>query len=1092
MKVFDVHDRQLDILKPHLLEASAGTGKTYSIQHIATRLLLTGSIKIEQILIVTFTRAATRELKDRIRLNIEKALTSLQKESAVEDYLMEVLEKGPQETASACAYLREALVCFDNAQIFTIHAFCQKMLSEFAFEGEIAFRKESSLALPRAEILKRSVADALRADMPDEAFTAFQTRHFLSKKFSLGSLAKALEKEIVGDKLVVFPLKDALEKIPLLVSPFSSDQFLADFAVLRKCYNGLKGDFIDRQVASLARIMAQKTCTKEDLEDLIEGKSFFLDPLLDPECLRAKARHPESLNNPDLFPLLKQEVLPLVTRMRDPSLVAQHILIAAKKHFEKWSLGLSFDALITAMHTAVMKPAFKEKVQARYSAVVIDEFQDTDAMQWEIFSLLFREGPQVIYLVGDPKQSIYGFRDADIYTYLKAPQEIPTMQRACLNTNYRSQPSLMQALNRLFASAQWLNLPKTQTFLDYEEVLPSQKEDAHLFHDGLGSLHFMLVEESPSPRGRFPSSETELNLLFPNIAHKILRLCSDEGIRCENIAVLVKDRYQARNLQSYLSSRGIASVLKRPKTLKEALSLGSLQDIFKALEDPNSLPLLKQVLLSPVWGHALADLQGEWENIYLQESRLLFTDLREVFLEQGFFVCLERLLRSEWQGRSVLRMLIENDQEEIFHEWRQIADLLSAHCVHQLTTFSGTISALEEIKTSQDEDSKGLYAVHRHVDAVTLMTSHMSKGLEFEIVFALGLCQRNVRYKGETVEESEEEMALSSEETQAEKLRLFYVALTRAKKRVYLFAVLQSAETPIPLEKASPVELYFSKIFGADRVNFATVLQWIDQASKGYKISSEVLQIRDAQENLNAKDVKNLLTLEFTRFPWPQSRKTLSFSSLAHAYKIQDEEPYEKTEPSSLLPVGSETGQLVHGILEKVFKLHLYNPFNPQAIQALILKEIKDTPFFAFEEPLSNMVLQALQTTILPSFALTDLEKGEFFCETEFLFSWKEHCIKGVADLVFRHQGKIYLLDWKTNDLGPGAECYSPEKLDLAMKKNGYYFQASLYEEALRRYVKQFDNRPFEEIFGGALYFFLRGNTCLHFSPASLLDFLPS
>lgn len=198
----------------------------------------------------------------------------------------------------------------------------------------------------------------------------------------------------------------------------------------------------------------------------------------------------------------------------------------------------------------------------------------------------------------------------------------------------------------------------------------------------------------------------------------------------------------------------------------------------------------------------------------------------------------------------------------------------------------------------------------------------------------------------------------------------------------------------------------------------------------------------------------------------------VSFTSLA---KKQHKEtgpiilPEEKT--IHALPVGSETGTLVHSIFQEIFESDFAN------IQQIVFKKLSFSSLRGWETVLLKQI-ESLLKLPLDGFCLLDLK--EYMVEMEFLFSSGDQTIKGFADLVFCYKGKYYILDWKSNWLGPNDSFYSEENLRKSMEENDYYLQAKLYAEALKRYVKLFDTRPFETLFGGAFYVFVRGNTFLH------------
>ena len=237
---------------------------------------------------------------------------------------------------------------------------------------------------------------------------------------------------------------------------------------------------------------------------------------------------------------------------------------------EQIPLGfLSPDAILTEMAKLLERPQFRELVKQKYRAVIIDEFQDTDPVQWAIFRTLFLNVKQ-LYIVGDPKQSIYAFRNADLYTYLEAKENFSV---AHLDTNFRSAPKLIDALNTLFSTKEWMYLPKLQKFLDVHRVQAGVKED------GEGLLHFFVSQEKDEER------------LFAFIAQNIVPHLSN--------AVLVKDRFQGARLQAYLRKWNISCAVKRAGSLADTLAFSAMHDLLEAVKRPDDASAVKKVLAGP-------------------------------------------------------------------------------------------------------------------------------------------------------------------------------------------------------------------------------------------------------------------------------------------------------------------------------------------------------------------------------------------------------------------------------------------------------------------------------------------------------------
>lgn len=916
MQSFNVLDPHTSVLGYRCLEASAGTGKTFTIEHLVSRLILEENLKLEEILIVTFTRAATRDLKARIRANLEK--------------------KGMEST----------LACFDQAQIFTIHGFCHRMLSEYAFDMTDP-EDQSYQGLMREE-----VKDFFRTQLHLEKFSSTQLEALLSHHKNdadqiIEELVRLIEENLENSPDFIEYYQRFLEKIKTL-SPVTFEEL----ELLASLYKGMKEP--QAELKLLAQIIEKQSCSLEEFEELIGLEGF--------ENLKVRAK-PIQLS--DSCRRVQQEILPLLFEIKDP---LKTLLKMAYECQQRWKSRIvnSPDEILNKMEQNLQNPQFQQKVRERYRAVIVDEFQDTDPIQWRIFQQAFMGHVKAFYIIGDPKQAIYGFRRADIYTYLDASQVLS--EKYALTTNYRSTSRLIDDLNHFFALAPWIELPHLAQNLTYQPVASANTSPSEK------GLHFLKVEDEES--------------LFAYIANEV-----DPN---KKTALLIKDRFQAQRLYQYLKKLNITAVIGKGCDLTETPEFYSLEAIFTAIEDPTRL---KAALASPLIGWTSQQILSDW--IIMKP---VFADFQNL----GIGAFFQKFLHTFQITPTVaLRQLIEI--------------LLQKH---------SPLKALQELKKETIE-------VNEEQSNLVIMTTHASKGLEFDVVFAIGMAfgrkskEKWLRLKDKIIDANSNEAKLALQEQEAEKLRQLYVALTRAKEQVFLPYIAEQTESP-----------------------FSIFLN---------KANSPCLEYIEIDPNLKprVREISAPSCIQSETPPVFAPQMIMSFSSLAQKKEKSSYKPPSEND----LPAGTETGTLVHRIFEKIFEGNLHHPFNHEKIQALISKE---TDKWANE--ILSMVTQALHQP-LDGFALIDVP--QVFQEMEFLFPDQNNHIKGFADLCFTHKGKYYFLDWKTNWLGPDPEDYSPEKLHKAMEENDYFLQASLYKEALSRYVKLFSNPP---LFGGAFYYFLRNH----------------
>lgn len=1064
---FDVLSRHCDIHRHYLLEASAGTGKTYSIENVVARLLIEPvpdagqPLALEQILVVTFTRAATRDLKERIRINLEKARLMLSQEGGMPDYLQAIVEKGC--ASQALKQIEQALFTFDRAQIFTIHGFCSRMLTDFSFDGDLGLQlKAGDEGMARSRSLD-AMRDFLRTELKAESWSPAQMAKILGKyQHDVDKVCSELLKA-AHRKSTLKPFKDYVELFASIMSQlkprYESSKILEDFERQPFAYKQIgKVPYEEalKRVQGFAALFDKSSWEAADLEALIADNFFALDAL-DPSQRAAKKRNSLSaaMHYGDLHPALKEAFAPLIP-CAEPRLLFNHLAHQAQLHFNRYQEeeeALSFDGLLSAMRRAVDNAAFAGQVRGRYRVAIIDEFQDTDPHQWEIFSRLFLNEGHRLYLVGDPKQAIYAFRNADIYTYLQAAEALGDKHHATLETNYRSTPSLVNGLNQIFSKAKgWIKLPRTGGSLAYRPVEAGKTHEAK-HEDGLGSIHICFTEEND-----------EADIFFPFIGQEILRL----GIEYEGWAVLVKDRYQGAQLAQYLKGLSIPVVKQKQESLAHSPALAAFREVVEAVLQPKNESLVKRALGCPLIGmthdqmRVLEEQPEKWERIL--EG---FLDLRKHLLEEGLAGFFPAFLESH----SVAKHLLSQENGD------ELLDDL-CHIVERVFSRPNTEPLLHSLRALEDENEEDEQAIKRLQNpdcrGVHIMTLHASKGLEFEVVFPLALISEA------KVPDDPQDIP----ECDAEKLRQLYVALTRAKSRLYLPMIFSKEPGA---GKASPMHLFLQAL---DIHNPSDLDALKSKEISVGRIPSGIVNAR-IQENPCGSPC-NLFFPGLPNIARP-IQTISSYSSLHHQEKELFRPRFtakKTTEEKTVhtLPAGSEIGNLLHTVLEKVSLESLREADSPLEVIPLISPFIVGEQFFEWQEILAQIVYNAFHTPLPLLSGPTPLiatDPSKHFRETEFLFPWESALslgvahvpgfLKGVIDLLFEHEGKYYLLDWKSNKLGEQAEDYQRSRMEEAMHEGGYFIQSQVYTEALRRYLKLVDPGPFGEKFGGTLYLFLRG-----------------
>ncbi|HEU64314.1 MAG TPA: hypothetical protein ENH96_02860 [Chlamydiae bacterium] len=1075
MKVFNVIDQNSNIFGKKLIEASAGTGKTFAIEHLFVRLLLEkDDLNIEEILVVTFTNAATKELKFRIRKNLSEAINILKRKNLdfeTFSYLTEHL--GQKDKISK---LEDALDLFETANIFTIHSFCFKALNEFAFEADVLIDIDEKNDI---FFIKDLIVDYLKFFIDLEKYLPEQIEILVNQHKDIDNLVLKISQNI--DKNLnnqnsqsqdSLDLDSKSQGWALLFDNFkkATQNFkktkifeeikIEDFEKISKNFKKIakyKNEDFFSQLNSLISTINNEECSIEDFKIFIKNKLSIFE-FLDEKNKKVKAIDYEL---PRVLIDLKNIFYPIIKKATDINILFYNLtsdIANFVDEFLETNEIFTFDKILQKMQKACKNENFSKKLKNRYKAAIIDEFQDTDPIQFDIFKTLFLKNEKILafYLIGDPKQSIYSFRKADLYTYLEATKKIDEINY--LDTNYRSTKPLIDSLNALLSkefSKNWLKLPNIDDSLEYIPIKSGLGEDFD-FQDDLAPIHFFISEASKVKK--WPTDEMEIKN-FTFIANEILSLKKNcQKLSNKNFAVLVKDRFQAQRLKNYFQKFSINSQTPRSSSLKNSICLNAMKEFLDACLHPNNLNKVKIALLGPFVQLNLQDLK----NIDLQNfSKHLekFHFLKSILNKKNLGEFFHHFFEISFENFSILENIAAKKDINFYLDCISLIELILAEKnlgQHNLLSFFKKLELL-------DQDDEKLKIFKNFEDGVHILTTFMSKGLEYDIVFALDLASK-----------SRASFAQDLKEMDAEKMRQFYVAITRAKYRVYLPIAIDLKEKPILEGEYSAMEYFLAHILD----------------------TKDIVPKKNLLEKLKILKDKKLLSLSFVDFVKPssfqdkeedvdlskpkdfskkfESRYIYSFSSLTSTLDIKIEEKKQK----STLPKGLEVGEIFHKILENVF---YKKSFQSDEILKIIQSLIKESVLESFEKEVFSIINNTLNAPLLgeDSFCLKDVEFNNFHPEVEFLFSWKKDYMKGFIDLVFEHQSKYYIIDWKSNYLSDFSKDYDTKNIEKEMSLHNYYLQAAIYTKSLKQHLKIL-NKDFEKVFGGVFYIFLRGQANSH------------
>ncbi len=790
-----------------LIEAGAGTGKTYAIEHIYLRLLLEKSLGIQKLLVVTFTEAATKELKERIRallVSAQQACTGrTEGEEALHSIVAAAVEaSGAQEVA---LQLRKALVSSDEAAVFTIHGFCARMLGDHAFESALPFDLET--ISDQSQLVQEAADDYFRSAFgTGDELTAVVAQACGLTPDGLVRLARRLVP------------KPTLKFLPSESGPAAGD-LRARYEKLRAAWRESAADAVSL-LSTHPGLRRSKTTFRQDvLDGAAAAAGRFLSGSPAPEGLRALALFSDDMitesvkknHAPPEHPLFKlcAEFLGTVDGFaaavkRDFAKNIQRDLRTRKQA----QCLQSFDDMLLGLRDALQGPngsLLKQTVRRRFPAVLIDEFQDTDPVQYEIFTALFDCPGCSLFFVGDPKQSIYSFRGADIFSYLQAAATTHADRRYTLQENYRSESSVIEGVNFLFGESRDPFVLPDIAYRDAGAAPGSKGNAAPLRIEGHDPCSIVLwpVERSNKEEAAFEAARATVceTVRLLELARAGRARIGPRVVQPSDIAVLVTRNADAQMMHEKLSAAHVPSVLKKSGSVFHSTDAEDIELLLTAVAAPGSTRRLHAALVSPLVGVSAAALwrccnepgtSGEYD-----EHLERFSRYHSLWRSRGF-MRMFRVFLSEYEIRRRLMALPSGERRltNVLH----LAELLNEAESAGLS-MTGLLFWLAARRAGDEDVDEEELRLERDDDAVQILTVHKSKGLEYPIVFCPFLWRRDAaQQSGELFFHrdgssfchigpggpGEQDRLQAERESLSELVRLLYVAITRARNRCYL------------------------------------------------------------------------------------------------------------------------------------------------------------------------------------------------------------------------------------------------------------------------------------------------------------------
>jgi len=1165
-----------------LLEADAGTGKTWTIAGLAVRAIVERGLDLGRVLVVTFTNAAAAELADRVRLRVA------QLERLLDDRLAGRADDGVDEpfcTAYAATLddagarrardlLRVALARVDEMSVHTIHAWCQRVIDEHALSIGVA--RGLPIGAGDGERIARRVRDWWRSEVLEAP----------GERIALFALA-GLDPQAIEDDV------KAIVSLPLarVASPDCDWRALAAraFAARASLVDAMRTDAADLLAwmrvpanvsGSIKRygpkwLAALKAFCEAPLapmsRDTIErlGTRRFPKAMPDsaiPGCCDALLAIDGELAG--LRASVAQEIVASLRRTRDADLAQAG--------------SLAFDDLLRLVFEALddpaSGPALARTLRERHPIALVDECQDTDPLQWDILRRVYPAAGEAatgfaLVLVGDPKQAIYSFRRADVHSYLSARAGASRTHR--LAENQRSHPALIEAVNALFR----VDDPFRVAGIAFEPAaIGARTRRAFDAADppGAGARAPMtVVMLEPGAGGRALSAPQARRQAVDATVAEIARLLAssvrydDRALQPRDIAVLVQAREQGGVVKRALARVGIGAAEISRDSVLDTLESAELMRVVAAVDDCADPGRLRSALATTLLGFdaaAIGALGDDSAHLLAVVAR--FADARARWQRHGPIASLRPLLHDFGAGARLAGLV---DGERRLTDLGHLVTLLAEDDALRESPRDATRAwARLRGREAGDDDTREL-RLESDENLVRILTVHKSKGLEFPIVFvpfawsgrkaqAPDPCVRHERDAGgawRTVLDLAPDQAARDEaaaERQAENLRTLYVALTRAAQRCYLFwgTTSTSAHAPLAwlLHEASAQGGGASFALDAPGVRGA-LAQWQTRAGLRHPGALAVVDtptlLAGARESgyfgAQATDVGGVaaarrsgeapvLHARSSDIAIPPAAVTTSFSAIASVLagsgerssqswpnvdvvdpgrdeSVEDagEAPAPGAPPAGggdsirfRFPAGAQAGVCLHGILEQA-------AFDAPIDAALVAhwlgrcgyRRSEAAQVGAWLDEALGVVLRAPDGTRL---ALPHVPRARQLREMEFQLSGRRVSeralvdalddaiavdaqaplsrwsgfLRGFVDLVFEHDGRWYLVDWKSNHLGDDAGRYRHAALAEAMRAHAYVLQANLYTLAVHRWLRRtLHGYDYERSFGGVFYVFLRG-----------------
>ncbi len=1155
-----------------VIEASAGTGKTFTLAALYVRLVLghgrgqgaaaqsEAALYPPQILVMTFTDAATSELRARVRQRLAQAARYFKDMDASEadDFLQQLRQSYAPSDWSACAQrLDMAAQWMDDAAIFTIHGWSSRMLKTHAFDSASLFqqsRVEDSDKLRLSAVqdywrqwfyaLPLGQLGALKnvGSTPDELLAN------LKPLWAAAERAPTQAPPVGADPLTLIASWDQWQTVYLTLEAAARSACTPELTatlqgvIAAKLLKGYRSDWAGKPEA-WAQGEPTIALNKTERKSVVAMLQRFSSSALRAKGWVAESEHPVFADIEALS--LHLEAEPDVTS----GLLAHAAAQIAESYRSAKSLLAQFDFsdLLQCLYYALQAPdgRLAAAIRKQYPVALVDEFQDTDPWQYGSLSKIYGAADAAsaaaepadvnpamgLVMIGDPKQAIYSFRGADLDTYLQARHLAQAIHT--LSGNYRSTAGVVAAVNHVFTHA---NKPFGE--LPFDCVVACNQKVLPLVLNGVAQPAMTVWQVS---HAKPPRKEIFLRQMAALFATQMVGLLNARAAAPGEMAVLVRSGTEAGVIRQALSLRGVRSVyLSERESVYATAEAQDLWRVLCALANPRSTSLVRAALATRLWGLPFAALEALLQDEASWDALVeCFHGWQAVWQRQGFLPMLHRLLHDQSIPARLLNAgdAQSNDGERRLTNLLHLGDLLQTAAAN-LQGEAALVRYLEQqLQNPKASGDTAQLRLESDANLVQVITIHKSKGLQYPLVFLPF---------ASTYRKEESDSGTDDADRLAEDIRLLYVALTRAERALWLGVAPQKGDVD---GKAPKVRSALSQLLQRQSPeDLGARLQVWAECPDIFVASAPPADTTQYQEPQELKHWKAVLRPQrklqsrwwiasfsaLTRELVHQSASSLESSVTASERDAQLDDaqvdaalndsvvdPLDGVDAEALIeiappafnsfPAGSSYGTLLHDLLEWQFEqgwpmaqseaavssewslqlqrktqrltldeaqTAMLSDWLARIVQADLLADATAAPLTLAALDRSNAWAEMAFT--LPVHALNAMQLDALICQQVLPGQARsplqplqlEGMLIGFMDLVLQHEGRYFVLDYKSNRLN----AYAPADLQGAILAHRYDVQYTLYTLALHRLLKsRLPDYDYEEHMGGAIYLFLRG-----------------